>query len=229
MGMDRRTFLKGLGAAAFIPVLSAGGADVLKHGSSSTSGGSTSTGSGGSSLVFRERAYTVETTTVATSTGTKTVTYHFYRAIPYVARPVDSTYQSLDVSVPVKINGKAVDATAAPVLLDINVAGYTSSAVPSSFGDPGGISTAGGFTGNGGHRAGAGRAAAHPAGALPAAAHPVAGPPRVRGPGRARLVGSRLVTPSWRWPPAGSSSHPAAGVVTTSPQRASTTARRPPP
>jgi len=43
-----------------------------------------------------------------------------------VARPVDVAYQSLDVKVPVAIDGRAVDASAAPIVLDITVGGYHS-------------------------------------------------------------------------------------------------------
>jgi acetyl esterase/lipase len=78
------------------------------------------------SLVFPKNNYTVETTTVTTSEGTKQVTYNFYNNIVYVANPVDAIYESLNVSVPVNIDGVDVDATNAPILLDINAVGYMS-------------------------------------------------------------------------------------------------------
>ncbi len=61
-----------------------------------------------------------------TSAGEKKVTYRSYMHIPYVANPVDKDYQSLNVSVPVEIDGKAVDAENAPILFDIGVGGYMS-------------------------------------------------------------------------------------------------------
>jgi len=86
-------------------------------------------------LVFDSDAYTVLTTTVATDDGDKDVTYHFYKAITYVANPVDATYQCLNVSVPVAIDGTAVDATRAPILLANSVGGY----MPSSVADATGV------------------------------------------------------------------------------------------
>jgi len=68
----------------------------------------------------------VETKTVKTSSGEKQVTYHSYMHIPYVANPVDKDYQSLNVSVPVKVDGATVDATNAPILFVIGVGGYMS-------------------------------------------------------------------------------------------------------
>ncbi len=56
--------------------------------------------------------------------------------IPYVANPVDKDYQSLNVSVPVEIDGKAVDAKNAPILFEIGVGGYMS--VRNSGGNMGG-------------------------------------------------------------------------------------------
>lgn len=49
--------------------------------------------------------------TVTTSAGTVEVTYRLYEHIPYVANPVDVEYQSLDVKVPVMIDGREIDAT----------------------------------------------------------------------------------------------------------------------
>lgn len=87
-------------------------------------------------LVFDKDAYTELTTTVRDADGTDhTVVYHFWKAITYVASPVDAKYQSLNVSVPVKIDGKAVDATNAPIVFADAVGGY----MPSSVADATGV------------------------------------------------------------------------------------------
>ena len=77
-------------------------------------------------LLFPKDAFVEETKTVKTSSGERTVTVHSYRHIPYVANPVDKDYQSLDVTVPVRVDGKAVDASHAPILLAVGVGGYMS-------------------------------------------------------------------------------------------------------
>ena len=77
-------------------------------------------------LAFPVDDFQTQTVTVKTSTGNVEVEYHWYRHLPYVARPVDKDYQSLDIKVPVRINGKPVDTTNAPMLLVINVGGYMS-------------------------------------------------------------------------------------------------------
>jgi hypothetical protein len=77
-------------------------------------------------LVFPKDAYTEETKTVRTSLGEKKVTVHSYKHIPYVANPVDKDYQSMDVTVPVQVDGRAVDASKAPMLFAIGVGGYMS-------------------------------------------------------------------------------------------------------
>ncbi len=77
-------------------------------------------------ILFPKDNYTTETKTVNTSSGTKGVIYHSYVHIPYVANPVDKDYQSLNISVPVNIDGKIVDATNAPVFFNIKVGGYMS-------------------------------------------------------------------------------------------------------
>ncbi len=87
-------------------------------------------------LLFPGDKFTVETRTVKTSAGEKKVTFHAYMHIPYVANPVDKDYQSLNVSVPIEIDGKAIDAENAPVLFDIGVGGYMS--VRNNGGNPGG-------------------------------------------------------------------------------------------
>jgi hypothetical protein len=77
-------------------------------------------------LLFPKDSYTVETKTVRTSAGEKHVTYRAYMHIPYVANPVDKDYESLNVSVPVKVDDTPIDATNAPILLVIGVGGYMS-------------------------------------------------------------------------------------------------------
>ena len=77
-------------------------------------------------LLFPKDNFTVETMTIKTSAGEKKVAYHSYMHIPYVANPVDADYQSLNVSVPIEIDGVAVDATNAPILLANGVGGYMS-------------------------------------------------------------------------------------------------------
>jgi hypothetical protein len=90
------------------------------------------------SLQFPKDNYTVETTTVTTSQGTKTVTYHSYKDITYVANPVDANYESMNVNVPVNIDGVDIDATNAPILFNINVGGYMSSTAAGGGSLPGG-------------------------------------------------------------------------------------------
>jgi hypothetical protein len=77
-------------------------------------------------LRFPEEDYTVETKLVNTPGGEKTVTYYSYRHLPYVAFPVDRDYQSLDVRVPVEIDGVPMDASDAPIFFKIGVGGYMS-------------------------------------------------------------------------------------------------------
>ncbi len=70
----------------------------------------------------------------------RVVRYRFWKAIPYVANPVDVAYQSLNISVPVAIDGVAVDAVGAPVLLANKVGGYMPSSVVEATGiDEGGM------------------------------------------------------------------------------------------
>lgn len=127
----------GIGAAAGAAAV---GGIALNAGAATAS----STGSGDSSLVFDPDAYTKLTTTVTDAEGTEhAVTYHFWKAITYVSRPVDATYQSLNVSVPVEIDGTAVDASNAPILFANSVGGYMPSSVATATGI-GGASMSGG-------------------------------------------------------------------------------------
>jgi hypothetical protein len=77
-------------------------------------------------LLFPKDKFTVEMMTVRTSNSQKKITYHAYKHISYVANPVDKDYQSLDVNVPVEVDGVAVNATSAPILFVIGVGGYMS-------------------------------------------------------------------------------------------------------
>ncbi len=86
----------------------------------------TASGQSKDPLIFPKDNFTVETKIVKTSAGEKTVTYHSYLHILYVAKPVDSDYQSLNVSVPVRINDVTVDAANAPILFSIGIGGYMS-------------------------------------------------------------------------------------------------------
>ena len=88
------------------------------------------------SLLFPKDNYTVQTMTVTTSEGDNTVTYHFWEHLTYVTNPVDATYESLNISVPVEINGVDIDATNAPILFNINVGGYMSSIAGAAGGPP---------------------------------------------------------------------------------------------
>ncbi len=133
--MRRRSVLLAVMAAPLFPSLASCGPG--KSSGASSSNGASSAGT--RSLVFDKATYSTKTTTVSTAAGDRKVTYHFYEAIPYVAHPVDVAYQSLNIRVPVSIDGASVYATDAPILLDINVGGYMSSSVSGSGGGmPGG-------------------------------------------------------------------------------------------
>ncbi|MGW7644889.1 subtype B tannase [Streptomyces bobili] len=144
----------GIGAGAGVAAV--GGLALNAH---AASGGTTSPATSElGSLAFAPDAHTELTTTVTDTAGTEhSVTYHFWKAITYVAKPVDEKYQSLNVSVPVKIDGTAVDASNAPILFANSVGGY----MPSSVADATGIGgSSGGPTGGGGGGAGGGGAGA---------------------------------------------------------------------
>ncbi|MFG2120749.1 subtype B tannase [Streptomyces sp. NPDC048710] len=130
----------GIGATAGVAAV---GGIALSAQASSDSAASASSASA-DSLVFDPDGYTKLTTAVTDTDGTDhVVTYHFWKAITYVANPVDTTYQSLNVSVPVEIDGTAVDASGAPILFANSVGGYMPSSVADATGI-GGASMAGG-------------------------------------------------------------------------------------
>ncbi|WP_210588905.1 subtype B tannase [Streptomyces sp. GESEQ-35] len=134
----------GIGATAGVAAV--GGIALSAQASSDTSGsGSSSSSSSSDALVFDKDAYTELSTTVTDTDGTDhEVVYHFWKAITYVTKPVDETYQSLIVSVPVKIDGTAVDATDAPILFANSVGGYLPSSVAEATGVGGGGMSGGG-------------------------------------------------------------------------------------
>ena len=143
----------GIGATAGAAAI--GGIALNANAASDTSAKTSATSTG---LVFDPDAYTELTTTVTDTSGAEhSVTYHFWKAITYVAKPVDATYQSLIVSAPVEIDGTAVDASKAPILLANSIGGY----MPSSVADATGVG-AGGMGGGGGAPGGAPTGSAAP-------------------------------------------------------------------
>ncbi|MFF3939031.1 subtype B tannase [Streptomyces phaeofaciens] len=146
--VKRRSVVLGIGATAGVAAV--GGIALSAQASDGTSSSSSSSATG--SLVFDPDAYTELTTTVTDTAGDDhEVTYHFWKAITYVAAPVDEKYQSLNVSVPVEIDGTAVDASDAPILFANSVGGY----MPSSVADATGIGAGGGGMTGGGAPGGA--------------------------------------------------------------------------
>ena len=123
----------GIGATAGVAVV--GGTALNANASDSTSSPSLSS----DALAFDPDGYTELTTTITDADGADhDVTYHFWKAVTYVTDPVDATYQSLVVSVPVEIDGTAVDATDAPILFANGVEGYLPFTVSAAAGIAGG-------------------------------------------------------------------------------------------
>lgn len=130
----------GLGATAGVAAV---GGIALSAQASSGTGAASGSASASRGLVFDEDGYTTLSTTITDANGDDhEVTYRFWKAVTYVAEPVDETYQSLNVSVPVKIDGRSVDASGAPILFANSVGGY----MPSSVADATGVG-GGGMTG----------------------------------------------------------------------------------
>ncbi|MFI6371094.1 subtype B tannase [Streptomyces sp. NPDC050546] len=128
----RRSVIWGIGATAGAAAV--GG--IALNAQASSGSGSASRG-----LVFDKDGYTEQTTTITDANGDDhEVVYRFWKAVTYVAAPVDEKYQSLNVSAPVKIDGKPVDASGAPVLFANSVGGY----MPSSVADATGVGGGGG-------------------------------------------------------------------------------------
>jgi hypothetical protein len=130
--VKRRSVVLGIGATAGVAAV---GGIALTAQAENKKGGSSASGA----LVFDKDAYTTLTTTVTDAAGTEhEVTYRFWKAVTYVAKPVDEAYQSLNISVPVTIDGKTVDATGAPILFANSVGGYLPSSVAEATGVGGG-------------------------------------------------------------------------------------------
>ncbi|MEU9344540.1 subtype B tannase [Streptomyces sp. NPDC048278] len=126
----------GIGATAGVAAV--GGIALSAQASSGSS-------SSPDSLAFDPDGYAKLTKTITDAEGTEhEVTYHFWKAITYVADPVDATYQSLIVSAPVEIDGTAVDPANAPILLANSVGGYMPSSVADATEVGGGGSAMGG-------------------------------------------------------------------------------------
>lgn len=130
-------------------------------------------------LLFPKDQFKLETKTVKTSAGEKKVVYRSYQHLLFVTKPIDKNYESLDVMVPVSVNGVAIDTTHAPILFNVNVGGYMSSAnirdASTPSGGPGGPGGPPGAGGPGGQAGGPGGQAG-PGG-------PAGGPPGAGGPG----------------------------------------------
>ncbi|MER6343579.1 subtype B tannase [Streptomyces sp. NPDC001595] len=139
----------GIGATAGVAAV--GGVALGAQASDATPA---SSDSASGALAFDPDGYTELTTTITDADGTDhDVTYRFWKAVTYVAKPVDATYQSLNVSVPVEIDGTAVDASDAPILFANSVGGYMPSSVATATGVGGGAPT--GAPGGAGGTAGA--------------------------------------------------------------------------
>lgn len=173
--LNRRDFLKaatvfGVAAPSLLTFLAACTSSTGSTSTATSSSASTSASSAGSavasavasvsnassaangSLVFPKDTFTTQTSTITGADGAShTVVSRLYSAITYVRKPVDATYQSLNVQVPVTIDGKDVDASGAPILFSIPVGGYMSSSVSGgSSGAPSGGTPPSGGTSPGG-------------------------------------------------------------------------------
>ena len=127
--MKRRNVVQAIGGAAVAgtAVIATGNLAYAKQDTENT-------GSTDDALAFDPDSYEELTTTVTTSAGDQEIAYRFYKNLVYVAYPVDEAYQSLNISVPTEINGDAVDAADAPIVLANSIGGYLSSSVAEATG-----------------------------------------------------------------------------------------------
>lgn len=54
----------------------------------------------------------------------KDIEYRLYEELCYVQKPVDVKYQTMNVKVPVSIDGRSIDTTNAPIFFGIGCAGF---------------------------------------------------------------------------------------------------------
>lgn len=148
--MHRRSVLKSMAGAALVPVVAG-------------CSGSTSASSKTYSLTFDAASPQTLSKTVSVDGKSVTVKYKFYANNVYVQHPVDYKYQSLNVSVPIEIDGTSVDASNAPIIFAINVGGYTSSSTYGATAQGGGMGGAG--YGGGGPSSGGAPGGSAPSGA----------------------------------------------------------------
>ncbi|CAL9466370.1 hypothetical protein SUDANB145_02738 [Streptomyces sp. enrichment culture] len=129
--VKRRSVVMGIGATAGVAAI--GGIAISAQAEDKDTTGSQAQTP--SELVFDKDDYTEKTETIADADGTDhEVTYRFYAPRAYVTNPDNETYQSLCVSVPVKIDGKAVDASNAPILLVNAIGAYMPTSVAKATG-----------------------------------------------------------------------------------------------
>ncbi|WP_436960651.1 subtype B tannase [Streptomyces sp. SudanB182_2057] len=130
--VNRRSVVIGLGATAGVAAI---GGIALTAQAANTGGTGSKGVSVNDSLAFDQDDFTQKTESIADASGTEhSVTYRFYKARDYVTNPSDSDHQSLVVSVPVKIDGKAADASNAPIVLANAVGAYMPSTVADATG-----------------------------------------------------------------------------------------------
>ncbi|MEU7212645.1 subtype B tannase [Streptomyces sp. NPDC044989] len=130
--VTRRSVVIGLGATAGVAAI---GGIALTAQAEDTEGTDSKGASANDSLAFDQDDYKEKTESIADASGTEhSVTYRFYKARDYVTNPSDSDHQSLVVSVPVDIDGKAVDASHAPIVLANAVGAYMPSTVADATG-----------------------------------------------------------------------------------------------
>ncbi|GAA2444142.1 subtype B tannase [Streptomyces glaucus] len=128
--VNRRSVVIGLGATAGVAAV--GGITLTAQADNT---GGTDSASVDDLLVFDQDDFTEKTESIADASGTEhSVTYRFYKARHYVTNPSDSDHQSLVVSVPVKIDSTAVDASNAPIVLANAVGAYMPTSVAEATG-----------------------------------------------------------------------------------------------
>ncbi|MBD0424050.1 Tat pathway signal sequence domain protein [Streptomyces sp. TRM S81-3] len=130
--VNRRSVVIGLGATAGVAAV---GGITLTAQADNTGGTDSKGASVNDLLVFDQDDFTEKTESIADASGTEhSVTYRFYKARNYVTNPSDSDHQTLVVSVPVKIDGTAVDASNAPIVLANAVGAYMPTSVAEATG-----------------------------------------------------------------------------------------------